>query len=149
MIDELNFMIMNDPNNLNENYYFTKGNTHLPTVVLNKAQNKFEFSGVSMPEDSLSFYLPILEWLDTYKQEPNEKTIVIFKMSYINSSSSKMMDKIFNKLDEMYLDGHNVVIQWHYHIDDEDMFSDGKIYLEEKSFPYEFINYGTEHEYIM
>ncbi len=140
---------MNDTDNLNESNYIIKGDDHMPTVRLDKAQNKFEFSGVSMPEDSLSFYLPILEWLDTYKQAPNKKTIVIFKMSYINSASSKMIDKIFKKLDEMYKEGYNVVIQWHYHIDDEDMFSDGKLYLEEKSFPYEFINYGTEEEYML
>ena len=66
-------------------------------------------------------------------------------MNYINSASSKMIDKVFHKLNEIHLSGNQVEIQWHYPIDDEDMFTDGKIYLEEKSMPYELINYGTEN----
>jgi len=136
---------MDVTNTLNKNSYIIGGDNQVPTIVLDKIQNKFEFSGISIPEDALSFYLPIIKWLELYKSAPNKKTSVIFKMDYINSASSKMLDKVIRKLNEIYLTGVQVDIQWHYHIDDEDMLMDGKMYLEEKSIPYELINYGNEN----
>jgi hypothetical protein len=129
---------------LNENHYVIDGDNQFPTVILDKIQNKYEFRGVSIPEDAISFYSPIIEWLELYKSSPNEKMSVIFKMVYINSASSKMIDKVIRKLQEIYLLGKQIEIQWHYHIDDEDMLTDGKIYLEGKAMPFELINYGKE-----
>ena len=131
-------------NTLNENSYFIDGDDQVPTVILDKIKNKFEFSGISIPEDAISFYSPIFDWLELYQDDPNEKTNVIFKMNYVNSASSKMIDRILKKLNEIHLLGNNVSIEWHYHIDDEDMLMDGKMFLEGKSIPYELINYGYD-----
>ncbi|MBN2520229.1 MAG: DUF1987 domain-containing protein [Bacteroidales bacterium] len=136
---------MNSLKTLNEDYYIIDGDKEVPTVILDKKHNKFEFSGISIPEDALSFYLPIIEWLDLYKFAPNEKTSVSFKMVYINSASSKMLDRVFQKLEEIHSSGNQVEIQWYYHIDDEDMLTDGKIYLDKKSMPFELINYGNNN----
>ncbi|MFC2137714.1 DUF1987 domain-containing protein [Bacteroidota bacterium] len=131
-------------NTLNEDHYIIDGDNQVPTVILDKAQNKFEFSGVSILEDAISFYAPIIEWFDLLKSASNTNISVKFKMNYINSASSKMIDRVIQKLNEIHLLGIGVEILWHYHIDDEDMLMDGKIYLEEKSMPYELINYGDE-----
>ena len=126
-------------NNLNEDYFFSRGDTNTPKIILDKKHNIFEFSGNSLPEDALSFYTPIIDWFELYKQTPIEKTSVIFKMTYMNSSTSKMIHKIIQKLNEIYLSGHNIKIQWHYHMGDEDMLLDGKTFLEEMLIPHQFI----------
>lgn len=131
---------MDAPINLNENYYYTEGDAHNPTILLDKKQNKYEFSGNSQPEDAITFYIPIIEWFKLYKKNPNKKAIVIFNLNYINSATSKMIHKIIQKLNEIYLKGINIEVEWHYHIGDEDMLLDGKTFLEDMSLPYKFIN---------
>ena len=51
-----------------------------PKVVLDPANNVFEFSGKSLPEDVTTFYGPVLDWLDSYSESPNPKTVVIFNL---------------------------------------------------------------------
>ncbi len=84
-------------NTLNKNNYIIDGDNQVPTVILDKIQNKFEFSGISIPEDAVSFYRPIIEWLEMYKSAPNNRITVVFKMNYINSASSKMIDRVIHK----------------------------------------------------
>ena len=48
--------------------------TETPKVVLDKEQSKFIFAGNSLPEDVTSFYMPIMEWIDAYMANPNQKT---------------------------------------------------------------------------
>jgi len=128
---------------LNENHYIIDGDNQVPNVILDKKQNIFEFSGVSIPEDAINFYAPIIDWFDLYKSKPIKRITVLFKLNYINSASSKMIDRLLQKLNEIHLLGNYIEIQWYYHIDDEDMLMDGKIFLESKAMPYELINYGT------
>ncbi len=42
-----------------------------PKVVLDKTKGIFEISGRSLPEDTVQFFKPILEWLRAYKNDPN------------------------------------------------------------------------------
>lgn len=132
---------MNDPYKLNESYFYIEGGTETPKVILDKRQNVFEFSGNSLPDDALMFYVPIIDWFELYKDSPNEKISVIFKLTYINSASSKMLHKVMVKLNELHLLGHKIEIQWHYQYGDEDMLIDGETILEELSIPYKFIDY--------
>ncbi|MFN3316113.1 MAG: SiaC family regulatory phosphoprotein, partial [Raineya sp.] len=44
-------------------------------VVLDAIMGKIEFSGVSIPEDSYSFFTPILRWIDQYNERPQKKTV--------------------------------------------------------------------------
>lgn len=134
---------MDTPGNLNEDYYYVKGDAHHPTVLLDKKQNKFEFSGDSLPENAMEFYKPIIGWFELYKKNPNDKATVIFKFSYINSATSKMIHVIIQKINEIHLSGNQIDIEWHYQIGDEDMLLDGKTFLEDMSLPYQFINYST------
>ncbi len=48
-----------------------KGTEDTPSVLLDKAQNLFEISGRSLPEDVSMFYEPILSWIDEYAAAPN------------------------------------------------------------------------------
>ncbi len=62
-----------------------------PSVIFDTDNSKFEISGKSLPEDVVSFYQPLLDWLEEYKTTPIDKTVFNFKLVYFNTASSKMI----------------------------------------------------------
>ena len=102
-----------------------------PHVILDKEAGLFEFSGKSLPEDVTLFYNPILDWLEEYGSDANEKTTVIFKLDYFNTASSKLILDILMKLEELNEeDLTEVIIEWHYDEEDEDMEEAGEEYAD-------------------
>lgn len=97
-----------------------------PKVVLDPSNNNFEFSGKSLPEDVTTFYGPVMDWLDGYAESANPKTVVIFNLVYFNTASSKLILDILFKLEEIFDDGNDISIEWHYQEEDEDMEEAGK-----------------------
>lgn len=108
-----------------------------PKIVLDAANNVFEISGRSIPEDSATFYKPILEWIDLYGSKPNPKTNFIFNLEYFNTSSSKLILDILTKLESLHQNGNDMVIVWCYREDDEDMQDAGQEYSELVQIPFE------------
>lgn len=127
--------------NFTDEYIF-QGNEDLPVVKLSKSKNIFEISGKSLPEDVTEFYQPIIDWFSMYALNPNEKTVVDFKLEYLNSGSSKMIFSILQKLQEIHFDGKEVLARWHYQSEDEDLRDEGKGYLEKLDMPFELIDYS-------
>jgi len=127
--------------NFNEPLIY-QGNDDLPNVMLDKENNKFEISGKSLPEDVVEFFNPILDWFSIYALNPNEKTVVDFKLEYLNSGSSKMIFSILLKIQEIHYKGKKVLIRWHYYADDEDLRDEGKGFAEKLDIPFELIDYS-------
>lgn len=88
-----------------------------PEIILDKARNMFEISGRSLPEDSVDFYKPVFQWIQQYSKEPNTTTAFEFKLEYVNTASSKMVQDILAALEKI----KGVRIIWYYFEDDEDM----------------------------
>jgi hypothetical protein len=112
-----------------------------PGIRLDAANEIFELTGRSLPEDVLKFYSPILAWLDEYAQSPNGKTVFNFKLSYFNTASSKIILDILMKLEGMHDAGTDIAIKWHYPSDDEDMMEAGEEYADIVSIPIEMVEY--------
>ena len=112
-----------------------------PGVRLDAANDIFELSGRSLPEDVVKFYKPILDWLDEYAQSPNANTVFNFKLSYFNTASSKIILDILMKLEGMHDAGKNISIRWNYPSDDEDMMEAGEEYADIVSVPIEMVEY--------
>jgi hypothetical protein len=110
-----------------------------PEVILDKRTNTFVFKGKSLPENPISFYGPVLQWLDSYSSDPNPETQVNFMMVYFNTSSSKIILDIMKKLEVIKKGGHNVVINWIFKEDDEEMLEAGEIYSERINIPFNII----------
>ncbi len=118
-----------------------KGTDDTPNVILDKDSAKFEISGRSLPEDVNLFYEPILNWIDQYAEAPCEKTEFNFKLEYFNTASSKIILDILLKFEEIVENGHKVVINWHYHEDEEDMLEAGEEYADIVEIPFEYVAY--------
>ena len=105
-----------------------EGTTKTPSVILNPESGVIEIKGRSIPENSIEFYRPIIEWLDEYAKNPNKDTTVNVQLEYFNTSSSKCILDIFKKLESLKKARNEVVINWYYEEDDEDMLESGEDY---------------------
>lgn len=112
-----------------------------PEVKLDKDKNIFEFNGKSLPEDVVTFYNPIMDWLDKYSENLNSVTEVKFRLDYFNTASSKMILDILLKLEEFQDSGKEVKVKWYYAEDDEDMEEAGAEYAEIVDVPFEYESY--------
>lgn len=112
-----------------------------PEVNLNYADATLEFSGVSLPEDSNTFYEPVLDWLEAYKKNPPAETILNLKLIYFNTSSSKALLDILVLLESIHLADNNatVLVRWFYEADDEDMADQGADFDDIIEMPFELI----------
>jgi hypothetical protein len=105
-----------------------EGTTKTPTVKLEPKNGLIEIKGRSIPENSIEFYRPIVEWLEEYAKSPQKKTTVNIQLEYFNTSSSKCILDIFKKLESIKKARNEVVINWYYEEDDEDMLEAGEDY---------------------
>ena len=121
-----------------------EGTSKTPTVILEPDNGKIEISGMSIPEDSMVFYKPILEWIDGYSKSPAPGTEVIIKLDYFNTSSSKFFLDIFQKLERLFNTGFEVVVHWYYEVEDEDMLGTGEDYQSILKIPFKMISYEDD-----
>ncbi|MBA7533086.1 hypothetical protein ES705_25321 [subsurface metagenome] len=112
-----------------------------PKVLLDPENDIFEISGRSLPEDVVSFYQAVIDWLEEYKDSTNEITEFVFKYIYFNTATSKLIQDILIKLEEISEDGHEVQVVWFYEEDDEDMLDLGEEFSENVNIPFEIIAY--------
>ncbi len=115
------------------------GSAKTPTVNFNASTGVIELEGRSIPENSIDFYKPLVEWLDKYGQEPQEETSVNIRLEYFNTSSSKCILDVFKKLENIHKDGNKVTINWYFEEDDEDMLEAGEDYQSIIKVPFKMI----------
>lgn len=108
----------------------------LPGIILDKQSGTFQISGQSCPEDAVSFYGPIFNWFDQYKEKPLKSTTLDFKMSYFNTVSAKVFFIIMTKMEDLSDSGHDVKIRWFYADGDDDAEEAGEEF--ENNFNLEF-----------
>jgi hypothetical protein len=89
-----------------------------PGIFFDVSNGIFEISGRSIPENSYEFYKPVVDWLNDYISAPLGKTVLKVSLDYFNTSSSKVIYKANNE----------VLIEWYYEEDDEDMQESGEDY---------------------
>jgi hypothetical protein len=112
-----------------------------PEVILDKEMNCFEFSGIALPENPKEFFNPIVDWMKDYVKEPNEETVIAFKMEYINSASQKRIHDIILISKEIHDNSMPLYIDWYYHSDDEGMKEEGETLAELVKIPFRFFIY--------
>ena len=115
-----------------------------PTIILDKEKNHFEISGKSLPEDVNSFYEPVFNWLETYFENPNPSTSILFNLDYLNTASSKSLLSLFLILEHAITAGHKVEVVWQYLVDDEDMFDVGEEYSEIIKVPFRLVSVDVD-----
>lgn len=113
------------------------GTPKTPTVSFNKDNGVLEIKGRSIPENSIEFYKPLLDWIGDYGSSAKSETQINIKLEYFNTSSSKCILDVFKKLET--LNGTQMTINWYYEEDDEDMLEAGEDYQAIISIPFKMI----------
>lgn len=90
-----------------------------PEIDFNSGSGELVISGISVPENAIEFYAPVVEWLVEYAAHPNNKTVLSLKLSYLNTSSLQFLYDALKGLDEICAPD-SVIINWYYAEDDED-----------------------------
>jgi len=115
-----------------------EGTAKTPTVKLDPS-GIIELKGRSIPENSIEFYKPLMDWLEEYEKNPQSKMVVHVQLEYFNTSSSKCILDLFKKLESIRQKGVDVLIKWYYEEDDEDMLEAGEDYQSIINIPFEMI----------
>jgi hypothetical protein len=105
-----------------------EGTPKTPTIKFDDQSGVLLIKGRSIPENSIDFYKPLIEWLDNYSIQPKEETEMHMQLEYFNTSSSKCILDVFKKLEAIKKAGKGVMVKWHYEEDDEDMLEAGEDY---------------------
>lgn len=116
-----------------------EGTAKTPDLSFDANSGVFDIKGRSIPENSVEFYKPILEWIDEYTKQTQPKTIVNIHLEYFNTSSSKCILDLLKKFEIIAKNGNDIVIRWHYEEDDEDMLEAGQDYQSIIKVPFEMV----------
>ncbi|MBR4266731.1 MAG: DUF1987 domain-containing protein [Bacteroidales bacterium] len=109
-----------------------------PKVVLDADKGIFELAQMSLPEDAVDFYAPIIQWFTEYAENPNPKTVFDMKLEYFNTASSKQIIQILLLL-QNFKDKSDITVNWYYKEIDEDMQAIGDEYSQIINLPFNLI----------
>ncbi|GBG55371.1 hypothetical protein SPFL3102_00797 [Sporomusaceae bacterium FL31] len=110
-----------------------------PEIHFDPTNCKLRIEGQSYPENAFKFYEPLFAWLDSYLQQLEQEVVleIYFHMPYINTSSSKCMMMLLEKLDEAYQEGKKVAVRWYYDVENDTALECAEEFKEDLVIPFE------------
>jgi len=119
---------------------FTKeGSPKTPEINFDLFKGVLEITGPSTPENSIEFYQPLIDALDKYSASAQPDTTVNMRLEYFNTSSSKCILFVFQKLEKIHKSGSSVTINWYCEGDDQDMIEACQDYEATINVPFKMI----------
>jgi hypothetical protein len=115
------------------------GTAKTPTVRSDSHQGLLEITGRSNPENTIEVFKPIVNWVEEYVQNPGEKTTVNIQLEHFNTSSSKSLIGILKRLEALKKEGRDIIVNWHYDADDEDILEAGENFESVIEIPFNMI----------
>lgn len=130
------------------NIYITR-KEDTPEVILDATKKIFSIAGMSMPEDSLTFYRPIIQWLENYVQQPFDNLCLDIKLLYFNTASAKEIARILATL--YASEQHDkITVRWFYDQHDPENLDGCKRYelipLQYEYYPFDFSSIEESYE---
>lgn len=116
-----------------------EGTVKTPTVVLDADAGVLLIRGRSIPENTIDFFSPINNWVDSYCAIPKDKTIFQIRLEYFNTSTSKCLLDLLRKFENINKYRSEVTVEWFYEINDDDMEEAGQDYQAIVELPFNMI----------
>jgi hypothetical protein len=101
-----------------------------PKIIFQPSDGLVEIRGDSFPENTFNFYKPLIENLEQYFQNPQDKTIINLELTYFNSSSSRILYNLFDILEDANKNC-TIEINWLYDKDNENLEEAGEEFAED------------------
>lgn len=121
-----------------------EGTEKSPTVMFDHENGLLELEGRSLIEDSESFYLPLVEWIIKYVENPKPNTVINFRFEYFNTSCSKWLITITKQLKLLYDKEPSTKVNWYY--EDDDVLEYGEVIRDLVDMPINMIEVEIEDE---
>jgi|GEM_PF-237585 len=102
-----------------------EGTKHQPFVHFDPELGILELMGRSVPEDSNGFYRPLLLRLNRYLNDLDRGLVCNVHLEYFNTSSARNLLEVMHVLEKMHAASRNVVVNWIFDEEDEDLFHTG------------------------
>lgn len=118
---------------------FLEATVQTPYIDFDPKTGLMQIKGRAIPDDADEFWLPILNWFESYLLAPCNNTVFQIDLDYFNISSSKRILVLLYKLNELSEEGQEVNVKWHYRKSDEDMFEVGQDLAYMVRVPFEFV----------
>lgn len=126
--------------------YIKKATQTTPEVIINLNTGFFKLTGRSSPENSQSFYAPLMRVLRSEKINLSSINMD-FCFEYFNTSSSKCLFDIFRQLKRMQGTGTEINVNWFYEPHDEDMLEAGEDYDDIVDLNFNFVEHHKSSDY--
>lgn len=110
-----------------------------PLISFDPDEGILEMRGRSSPENAIQFYQKIIENLTLYAENGQGDFTANFAFEYFNTSSSKCLFDVFKRLVKIKDSGKELIINWFYEEDDEDMMEAGEDYADLLDLEFNFI----------
>ena len=111
-----------------------------PYVNIDAENGLIELKGSSYPEDPVGYYENILDWITDNFNKLSQKIEVNIKLEYFNTSTSKSLFKLFQLLGKKKkVNNNDVIINWFFRVEDEDMLEAGEAYKGLSQLPFHFV----------
>jgi hypothetical protein len=102
-----------------------EGTSKTPSVEFTLEPMCMTISGRSIPENSIEFFQPLLEWVDAHCSAAGKSLEVNIRLEYFNTSSSKCLMDLLRRVEASSV---TASVNWYYEAEDEDMLEAGEDY---------------------
>ncbi|HEY4798373.1 MAG TPA: SiaC family regulatory phosphoprotein, partial [Bacteroidia bacterium] len=86
----------------------------------------------------IKFYIPVIDWIAQYKENPNAETNFHFHFQYFNTASARQILRLIMLLKDIK---GATKIYWHSDAGDTDMEASGDRFSKMSSAPFEFVSH--------
>lgn len=112
-----------------------------PAIRFDPAANLLCINGQSYPENAFAFYQPLLQWIDAYFEQlaPETEVSVELQLPYINTTSTKCLLMLLEKLEQAHKEGKRIVVRWLYDEDNESELECAEEFKEDLTLPFRIL----------
>lgn len=120
---------------------YIEATKYTPEIFFDFQHHTLSIKGESYPENTAEFYAPVFEWLRYYSELGIEDPITVnIEIIYFNSSTSKVFMDLFDQFEESFQAGKNIVVNWIYLEDDDNILEYGEEFKEDlKELPFNLV----------
>ncbi|MCG8698992.1 MAG: DUF1987 domain-containing protein [Bacteroidales bacterium] len=94
---------------------------YYPEVNFNADNGVLEILGESYMEEAYKFFLPLIDWIKEYTLELRKPITMNFKLTYFNTSSSRLILDMLDLFKSYQQTQGDVTINWYFDPEDPDM----------------------------
>ncbi|REE90642.1 uncharacterized protein DUF1987 [Paenibacillus taihuensis] len=127
------------------NPLYVESTKSTPEVRFDPAGGTLVITGQSYPENAFRFYEPLMNWLDDYLEHMKQSTVVTIELHlpYVNTSSTKCLMHLLEKLDKAFASGKKVEVRWYCDEENEAEQECAEEFKEDLQLPFAILPRGT------